>query len=198
MFNSRKNGVSDAPEAQPERRFSPTTPLRPMPPADQSLSIRLGDGSVLRMGNAQHQGRRPYQEDSCGYSNLSDAALIAQKGVLAVLADGMGGLANGKEVSTATVRGMIDFFNSYSAVCRGGSDLLRRAAQVNEEICRTYCPTGKVEAGSTLVCAQIMHGRLHWLCIGDSRMYLRRGGMLYQINEDHDYLNQLMTDAIRD
>ncbi|MCR4615841.1 MAG: serine/threonine-protein phosphatase [Clostridiales bacterium] len=192
MFGSKKKKKQPIPTVQPAASISQDT----VKLDDMSLTITPGDGSVLRLGNAQHQGRRPYQEDSCGYSNLSDTVLTSQKGVLAVLADGMGGLSKGKEVSTAVVRGMIDYFNQHNTVCSGGSDLLNRAETVNDEICRKYCPSGRVESGSTLVCAQIFNHRLHWLCVGDSRLYLCRGEMMYQINEDHDYLNQLLQEAI--
>ncbi len=166
------------------------------PKEDLSLKIELADGSTLSLGNAQHQGRRPYQEDSYGYSELNNRYLLDNKGILAVLADGMGGLSNGKEVSSTVVSRMIEYFNTFDSVCADGLNLRRCAEHINDGICRVFCPDGSIKAGSTLVCAMI-HGRfLHWLCIGDSRLYIRRKGMLYQINEDHDYLNQLLGDAI--
>lgn len=163
---------------------------------DKSLEIKMNNGIVLGLGNAQHQGRRPYQEDSCGYSDLSNEQVLNSKGVLAVLADGMGGLSNGKEVSTTVVSQMLDFFNLPNTSCYNGNHLLSQAERINDGICRRFCPDGSIKAGSTLVCAMINNGLLHWLCIGDSRLYLKRNGMLYQVNEDHDYLNRLLGEVI--
>lgn len=181
---------------QNEQTVLPVLPKTQSPEPDDSLKIRLSDGSVLALGNAQHQGRRPYQEDSCGYSDLSNDYVLSSKGILAVLADGMGGLANGKEVSGTVVSQMLEYFNSPGTICFGGEHLLTQARIINDSICRRFCPDGSIKAGSTLVCAMINNGFLNWLCIGDSRLYLRRNGMLFQVNEDHDYLNRLLGDAM--
>lgn len=165
---------------------------------DKSLKVDLPDGSFLRFGNMQHQGRREYQEDSYGYSNLINSELIDKKGVLAVLADGMGGLANGKDVSSYTVSAMIEYFNSPETLCRNGSHLRQWAEAINKTICGRYSADGKIHAGSTIVCAMIKDGTLHWLSVGDSRIYLKRKDKLYQINEDNDYLNRLLGEAIFD
>lgn len=159
------------------------------------ITVSIPGGSVV-LGNAQHQGARPYQEDSFGFSDISPH-VTESKGILAVVADGMGGLANGKEVSSTIVTAMLEFFNSDQSVCRSGEDLKKAAAAFNERICDTYCKSGKVEAGSTLVAALVNNGYLHWLCIGDSRLYLKRRGRMYQINEDHDFLNQLLDDVVQ-
>ena len=36
-------------------------------------------------GNMQHQGRRDYQEDSFGFSDISDPELVAKRGILAIV-----------------------------------------------------------------------------------------------------------------
>jgi len=162
-----------------------------------SLKITLDDGNTLCFGNAQHQGRRPYQEDSFGFSTLSNNELLNSKGVLAVLADGMGGLSNGKEVSSLVVSSMLEYFNNPDTVCRSAQHLFQLTEHINEEVCKRFCPDGQIQAGSTVVSALVHKGFLHWLCIGDSRIYLKRKDMLYQLNEDHDYLNTLLEDAFR-
>ncbi len=162
-----------------------------------SLKIPFEDGYTLCFGNAHHQGKRPYQEDSFGFSSLADKKLLAVKGVLAVVADGMGGLSNGKEVSSAVVSSLLDYFNNPDTVCKSGEELLELTRRINERICERFCPDGQIKAGSTLVSALVNKGFLHWLCIGDSRIYLKRNDMLYQLNEDHDYLNSLLDDAFR-
>lgn len=152
-------------------------------------------GGTVSLGGAQGQGARSYQEDSFGFSNLSGTE-VTKKGVLAVLADGMGGLKNGKAVSDTTVSSLLSWFDSQDAVCTCAEDLKNTISLMNQRICDIYCKGGKVEAGSTVVAVLVNNGYFHWLSIGDSRIYLKRGGKLYQINEDHDYLNQMLSDVI--
>lgn len=151
--------------------------------------------NAIGLGNAQHQGARSYQEDSFGFSDISEN-VVEEKGILAVLADGMGGLSNGKAVSEMVVYGMLEQFNSGRDGQCTGAKLKVMADRINKQVCDTYCQDGRVSSGSTLVAASVYDGILHWLCIGDSRLYLKRGERMYQINEDHDFLNQLLDDVI--
>lgn len=164
----------------------------------ESLVIELGNGDIIRLGNSQHQGRREYQEDSCGYSNLMDARLLKEKGLLAVVSDGMGGLSNGKDVSSYAVTQMLRCFNSYETPCSDGKSLLSFAININSVICEKYNSDGRIHSGATLICAMINDGFLHWMSVGDSRIYIKRNGRLYQMNEDDDYLNRLLGEAIYD
>lgn len=149
----------------------------------------------ITLGNAQHQGKRNYQEDSFGFSETSTEA-YASKGILAVLADGMGGLKNGKAVSSTTVSSLLDWFNKKQNTITSGTDLMNATVEINKAICAAYCSDGKISSGTTIVAALIKSGYLHWLCVGDSRLYIKRGKELHQVNEDHDYLNQLLDSVI--
>lgn len=161
--------------------------------APTSVSIMLPDAK-LSYGNGQHQGKRSYQEDSFGISDTRETA-AAQNGVLAVLADGMGGLKNGSAVSEALVMNLIRAFESSTSVINGES-LKSVVASLNQGICERFCSSGKTEAGSTLVAALIKNGYLHWVCVGDSRLYIKRGCRLYKMNEDHDLLNELLDSVL--
>ncbi|MBQ6823266.1 MAG: serine/threonine-protein phosphatase [Clostridia bacterium] len=168
---------------------------QPQPPVQPSLvTVELGRGRVT-LGNAQHCGARPYQEDSFGFSSI-DRVQTLQKGLLAVLADGMGGLQNGKAVSNDTVMNLLNWFNNPLSVCRTAEDLQGAVRAINNSICDVYCSDGRISSGSTIVCALVQDGLLHWLCIGDSRLYLKRNGRLHPVNEDHDYLNQLLEQVL--
>jgi serine/threonine protein phosphatase PrpC len=54
-------------------------------------------------GNAQAVGDRENQQDSFGFSDFADQAFARHGGVLMVLCDGMGGLANGAAASRVAV-----------------------------------------------------------------------------------------------
>ena len=161
-------------------------------PEDVKISLPCG---TLALGNAQHQGKRDYQEDSFGFSNVTGDG-YSEKGVLAVLADGMGGLSNGKDVSMSVVSSVLEWFDKKPENYTSGEAMKNEIVRINEKICDIYCSDGKVSAGSTVVLAAINEGELHWLSVGDSRLYIKRDGEVYQISEDHDYLNRLLGEAL--
>ena len=182
MFGNRK-----------KRELKTVQIIEPLTVESPSITVNLDD-CILKLGNTQHQGKRDYQEDSFGFSDISDN----QEAFLAVLADGMGGLSNGKAVSTMVVTRLLEEFNQHTSSFYNSENLLEFLQLLNEEVCSKFCPSGKVEAGSTAVVTMIRNNELFWVCIGDSRIYLKRSGKLYQINEDHDLLNQLLKAVISD
>lgn len=61
----------------------------------QQLRRPVSQAPILA-GNVQGIGAREGQEDSFALVNASDPEAMARRGVFAVVADGMGGLADGK------------------------------------------------------------------------------------------------------
>ena len=53
------------------------------------------------------------------------------------------------------------------------------------------------DGGSTLVAVLIRDGQLHFVSVGDSRIYLLRGGQLIQINREHTFGALLKEKAAR-
>ena len=50
-------------------------------------------------GNASHIGRRQQQQDAYALSDFADTHFIEHGGYLAIVADGIGGMAHGAEAS---------------------------------------------------------------------------------------------------
>jgi serine/threonine protein phosphatase PrpC len=153
---------------------------------------------TVKIGNCSHQGARDYQEDSFGYSNIVDSKTISEKGFLAVLADGMGGLANGRAISDYVVSSFIKMFNALNYSSPFPSQLESIVMKINEEVCRNFTVDGKSGAGSTIAAAFVYRAKLYWVCVGDSRLYVLRNKRLYAANEDHDYFNQLLPEHLAD
>lgn len=139
------------------------------------------------IANIHGQGKRDSQQDAFAVSSFSDKALCNEKGVLAILADGMGGLSYGAEISGIVVKTMMDGF-----ACGRGSDhpqdelmaLLRLADQkVADFLAERAGGTG----GSTLVAVLIKDGRMDFVSVGDSRLCLVRGGQISTLNRIHNY-----------
>lgn len=143
-------------------------------------------------GNAQHIGSRETQQDDFGFTDLDDRDFTAHAGVLAVLTDGMGGLAMGAEASRLAKRTMLDEYQAKAAkeaVPQALERALRAANNAVFQIARKAGLEGDV--GTTMVAAVVRGADLYWVSVGDSRIYLCRDGQLTQLTTDHVYSRQL-------
>ncbi|MBP1542750.1 MAG: serine/threonine-protein phosphatase [Oscillospiraceae bacterium] len=152
-----------------------------------SLCISGSDVTRISIGNAQSRGAREYQEDNFGYTPLNK---VDSNGFVAVVADGMGGLAAGDKVSAYVVSSMLGMRDLIS-----GSDVADRfrqtVSQLNYEVVR-----GGTGGGCTLAAVYCRSDGIYWCSVGDSRIYLYRSGMVFQLSQDGDYQNQLLDDVI--
>ena len=160
----------------------------------QGLEIKArfdrSDVSRVLLGNSQHRGKRPYQEDSFGFSAI-DAANIEKNGFSAIVADGMGGLTDSSQISSFAVR---EFIAGVAELGEEKNIPVRLSVAVQDISRRAYAmQTG---GGSTL-CAVLLRGDgIYWCSAGDSRIYLYRGDRLTQLTEDADYFTDLLTDVL--
>ena len=139
----------------------------------------------------QHVGTRKDQQDSYG---VSEPGEYGQRGIIAVVADGMGGLSNGRAVSSALVRGLLDGFRNSDPRMNPADLLLEQAVRANAGVNKML--RGAERSGSTLVSCVIRHGYMNFLTVGDSRIYLYRGGALIQLNREHIYQEELAGKAV--
>ncbi|WP_139488255.1 PP2C family protein-serine/threonine phosphatase [Brevibacillus dissolubilis] len=143
-------------------------------------------------GNAQHIGAREEQQDAFGFSNWDYAEVVGTRGVLSVLADGMGGMAMGGEASQAAVSTML---MEYQTLAHRGPvmELLRRALhQANAVVNQMAVDQGlENQVGTTLIATVIHDQHLFWVSVGDSRIYLYRHHQLIPLTEDHVYARRL-------
>lgn len=132
----------------------------------------------------QSQGARNYQEDEFGFLQLADGADDRPHGLLAVLADGMGGHKGGAHASAAAVE---SFVKTYEETDLPTSERLRLAlARANERIGADSHGNPDLEGmGCTLVGAAFTQDGLQWISVGDSPFWLFRGDKLIRLNADH-------------
>ena len=143
----------------------------------------------LLIGNTHHIGMRESQQDSFGISDISNAELCARKGVFGVVADGMGGMADGGDVSNIVTQTMLQYFGEVDSSGQPELDLLNMLFAASDNVNRHI--SGHEKGGSTAVAVIIQNGKLYWVAVGDSRIYLVRGGALVQINREHTYAVEL-------
>ena len=147
---------------------------------------RLFDGKFFySYGQDQHQGRRPYQEDFFGLFEPETLAEILTRGLLFVLADGMGGTSKGDTASIMAVEGMIR--NYRTIVETPVSEALNQAmTKTNDAIFQKGLSDRRYwKMGSTCIAVVLRNGELYHVSAGDSHIYLIRGGVLRRLNEEH-------------
>lgn len=148
-------------------------------------------GGGLSVGKLHQQGARSSQQDCF---SVSDPSVMAQKGLLAVVADGMGGLEQGDKVSQTAVEAAMNGF--YLADAQGEQLLLYLLEQANQAVNAFLGPDRQKKSGSTLVMGLIQQGRFYSLSVGDSRICLYRDGQLYQLNREHIFRHELALRAV--
>lgn len=143
----------------------------------KSLAFQ-GTKFSVEIGNGQTIGRRKEQDD---YFSTA----TTKNGTLAVLADGISGLKNGRIASTLVVT---TFVREYSQLERldNVEDFFRKVAlQSNNQIVQQLNGTS---GGTTLVAAVIdEQGYLHWGAVGDSIITIFRNGEFIPVNQKHTF-----------
>lgn len=132
--------------------------------------------------NFQKQGTRPRQEDSFGTLNAGDVKLIKEQGLLAVVADGIGGLRDGKGASSLTLDILRTDFTQYDRSRHLGVQLAESIMRAGQKVFQTY----HTESGSTVVAAILYDEKLYFASVGDSTIWLVRNQEVIRLNEPHN------------
>jgi len=131
-------------------------------------------------------GAKPVNEDSCGI-RIPDDSLLVNKGVAAVIADGVSGCEGGREAAEVCVLGFLsDYFStpeSWSVRKSGGKVL----TALNHWLCgqgrKIYGSSrGMVSTVSVLILKSTSAYLFH---VGDTRIYRLRGDQLECLTVDH-------------
>ncbi|MBE6825945.1 MAG: protein phosphatase 2C domain-containing protein [Oscillospiraceae bacterium] len=137
------------------------------------------------IGAWQDIGTRTCQEDSM---------LVTERDgtVLAAVCDGMGGLGGGDVASRTAVDLLFNLFMEESLADPSGFyedsvDLLDAKVYFLEDENKN-----RLKAGTTIVSVILRENLLHWLSVGDSRIYVLRESDLVQVTRDHTYGEQLL------
>ena len=156
----------------------------------------IGGDLHVTPSNHQHIGSRENQEDSFALSDLTDRKLVAESGVLALVADGMGGLALGEEASRVAVQVFLREHLPRESDESVPQRLHRALVKANTAVFdRAYQDGTELELGTTMVATLVHKRELYWISVGDSRIYHLRNNTLTQLTRDHIYKNQLMDDV---
>lgn len=120
-------------------------------------------------------GKRKEQQDHADYC-------VDKKGLFAVVCDGIGSRADGGASAKVAVEMYLDIYKN-SEYDNFRDFIIKATEEVNKKISDEFGKT----CGTTVVLVQVSGNELHWLSIGDSRLYIKRGSKLRQITKDHTY-----------
>src|SRR5262249_33717230 len=132
--------------------------------------------------------RRERNQDNTTHYVPSDAAVLAEKGALFVVCDGMGGHAAGEVASELAVETIRDAYYAEAPtdIITGITNAIGEANQTIYNYAHEHPElTGM---GTTCVALVVHGGRAYVVNIGDSRAYIVRKGTMRQVSLDHSWV----------
>ena len=148
------------------------------------ISERQQHMTVLELANLQGIGSRQEQQDSFGISRFDR---YEEDGLLVILCDGMGGMAEGRKIAADTASELMNAFP-----WENDKDI---PAWINWRSGKVY-QQFRGHGGTTLVAALLRKNALSFWCVGDSDLFLLRSGSLYSLNMRQEFKNDLVLRAI--
>lgn len=139
---------------------------------------------------------RRENEDSFLLHIPDDEELLAKKGVLAIVADGVGGGPAGKLASSTAVKLIRDSY--YAHAKESNLEALQESFEAaNFHIYQKAMKDPLLSGMATTCTAFIVCITEGFLChAGDSRAYLLRGRQLRLLSEDHTLVNALLAEGV--
>jgi serine/threonine protein phosphatase PrpC len=139
----------------------------------------------IRLGLASERGQRPQNEDfaACWRAEQRNRSL---HGVIAAIADGVGGARGGRVAAETAVRGFIDGMLGQSEAVDVRSSGGVAIAAVNSWIHAIGRADPELAGMACTLTGLVLRGRrLHVLHVGDTRLYRFREDQLEQLTTDH-------------
>lgn len=140
-----------------------------------SLKVILSKDKVeeYTIGNDQVIGARHEQQDS--FATYED-----ERGIITVLADGMGGYSNGRLASSFVVKNIISQFKEASNLFIKKNFLYDAVFSSNRKLIEL---ADGVKIGTTIAAAIVDGDDLYWVSVGDSAIAVFREGELINLNK---------------
>lgn len=163
----------------------------------KALFLKKRVRTKVEVGTFHGIGARPDQEDSFYVSDYMNGYEVADKGFVAAVADGMGGLSGGAKTSATVTAAIKDFYEHDFVKQKEEQKLPAMLDYIDGRVKQMQEVTGE-KGGSTLSAVWINGRKLHFLSVGDSRIYLLRDGTISQINREHTVEWELLERLARD
>jgi serine/threonine protein phosphatase PrpC len=132
--------------------------------------------------------KREHNEDNMAYVIPKDQQVMAKKGALFIVADGMGGHAAGEVASEIAVDTVSNVYyqNDSDDIALSLLHAIKRAnSLIHQRAAENMLRSGM---GTTCVAA-VLRGNIAYIAnVGDSRAYLVRNGQVKQVSQDHSWV----------
>ncbi|MEW6127914.1 MAG: Stp1/IreP family PP2C-type Ser/Thr phosphatase [Acidobacteriota bacterium] len=134
---------------------------------------------------------RAINEDNGRYIKPNDPEMLAKKGMLFLVADGMGGHSGGEVASRLAIEVVSRFYYEKNADAQSALEnaILEANSAIYLEAARDPNLLGM---GTTCTALVLQNGSAISAHIGDSRLYLIRDGEIYLMTEDHSAVMQMV------
>ncbi len=128
----------------------------------------------------------------------SVATVVTDSATLAVVCDGMGGHSDGARAAAITEQTLCEFFKETARPLLDPLGFLHRALGAAHQKVVLHSITIPVETRARATCAVciIQDGSAYWAHVGDSRIYLIRGGRVLQRTRDHSHVELLLREGL--
>jgi serine/threonine protein phosphatase PrpC len=149
---------------------------------ENGLQVALGHASRAGSKGRSEVGRN---EDFCG-AVTPDGLVLATKGLLAAVADGLGGHDDSHEASEYAVRGLLADYYATPDTWSVPHALERVLAALNGWLYGHALRQREIVGKATTLSALVLRGTRYFTAhVGDSRIYLLRAGVLHRLTTDH-------------
>lgn len=120
------------------------------------------------------------------------AHVEAKLGLLAIVCDGMGGHAGGKEASELAVKTILEIVTAAPDKTTPRDALRVAIEEANRRVWSMPTNEGGYRPGSTVVAVLAHAGGAEIAHVGDSRVYLVHSGAITQITKDHSMVQEMV------
>jgi protein phosphatase len=137
------------------------------------------------LGQASETGPRSRNEDFCGAVTPA-ADILAAKGALFAVADGVSGGAGGREAAELTVRGLLSDYYATPDTWEVSAALDKVIAPLNRWVVAQGAANRDLAGMASTLSVLVLRGRRYILGhVGDTRIYRLRGHELTLLTADH-------------
>ncbi|MBI1332377.1 MAG: Stp1/IreP family PP2C-type Ser/Thr phosphatase [Armatimonadetes bacterium] len=158
-----------------------------LPPAELRALAKVSIGAKTDLGRV-----RENNEDKFEFYVSDDEAVLASRGQVFVVCDGMGGHAAGQIASELASKTFIDVYLSHPAA-DAKEALVEALTAANRYVFMvSRSVPNRRGMGTTFTGMVLLQNMGYVVQVGDSRAYRLRNGELTMLTEDHTYMNEMI------
>jgi protein phosphatase len=143
---------------------------------------------AVEIASRTDPGRDPdkqVNEDAAAHADV-------KLGLLAIVCDGMGGHAGGKEASELSVKTILEVMEAATEKTAPRDALRVAIEEANRRVWSMPTNEGGYRPGSTVVAILAHAGGAEIAHVGDSRIYLVHSGAITQVTKDHSMVQEMV------